>query len=175
MSGVYSGGLVYEYTKEGDATQEKFGIVDVQSSSSVTELPDFNLLKNALASNPSPSGDGGYKPNADKSDCPPKSDTWLVSTDGLPAMPAQAKQYFKSGAGAGPGLAGTGSQDVGAESSGTASAGSGAPTKTGSSSSSATSSKGAASGLRAPEFSVAPIVCGVVVLVSSLLGGAVLL
>ena len=176
MSPVYSGGIVYEYTKEGDATQQKFGLVDVQSTSSVTEQPDFSLYQKALAANPAPSGDGGYKPSNPKSICPGKSATWLVADDGLPAMPPQAKQYFQNGAGKGVGLTGTGSQDVGAESTGTATPGSGAVTATGSSSSaSSTGSKGAASGLRAPELSFAPFVCGLVVLVSSLLGGAVLL
>ncbi|KAL9603996.1 MAG: hypothetical protein Q9219_000758 [cf. Caloplaca sp. 3 TL-2023] len=173
---VYSGGLVYEYTKEGDATQQKFGLVDVKSSSSATERPDFALYQKALKDNPV-SGDGGYKTTNVKSQCPSKSDTWLVDGVGLPAMPKQAQQYFKNGAGKGVGLTGTGSQDVGAESTGTATPGSGAVTATGSSSSasSTSSQEGAASGLRAPEFSVAPIVCGLVVLASSLLGGAVLL
>ncbi|KAL8711915.1 MAG: hypothetical protein Q9225_007038 [Loekoesia sp. 1 TL-2023] len=176
MTPVYSGGLVYEYTKEGDATQQKYGLVEVESTSSVTERPDFALLQKALKDNQPPSGDGEYKPNADKSECPSKSDTWLVSSDGLPAMPKQAQQYFKNGAGKGVGLTGTGSQDVGAESTGTAAPGSGAVTASGSSSSaSSTGSEGAASGLRAPEFSVAPLVCGFVVLMSSLLGGAILL
>ncbi|KAL8709617.1 MAG: hypothetical protein Q9220_005709 [cf. Caloplaca sp. 1 TL-2023] len=178
MSSVYSGGLVYEYTKEGDNVQSKFGLVDVASTSSASEEPDFALLKNALASAQPPTGDGGYKANAAKSTCPGKSSTWLVSDDGLPAMPEQAKQYFKNGAGPGVGLTGTGSQDVGAESSGTATAGSGTVTATGSSSSSSASasgSKGAAASLRAPEFSFAPLVCGFVVLVSSLLGGAIML
>lgn len=174
MTPVYSGGLVYEYTKEGDAEQQKYGLVEIESSSSVTERPDFSTLQQKLKAAQPPSGDGGYKASGSKSECPAKSDTWLVDSDGLPAMPPKAKQYFKSGAGQGVGLTGTGSQDVGAESTGTASAGSGAPTKTGGSSS-ASGSQGAASGLRVPEFSVAPLVCGLVVLASSLLGGAVLL
>ncbi|KAL9014800.1 MAG: hypothetical protein Q9173_000554 [Seirophora scorigena] len=178
MSPVYSGGLVYEYTKEGDADQQKYGLVDVKSSSSVTESPDFNLLAKAFANNPPPSGDGGYKPSGEASECPAKSDTWDVEGTGLPAMPEKAKKFFETGAGQGVGLEGTGSQDVGAESSGTATAGSGAPTRTGTTSSgSATSSgsEGAASGLRVSPFSVAPIVCGIVVLASSLLGSALLL
>ncbi|KAL8725128.1 MAG: hypothetical protein Q9181_006532 [Wetmoreana brouardii] len=176
MTPVYSGGLVYEYTVEGDAKQQKYGLVDVSSKSSATEQPDFNTLKSALANAEPPSGDGGYKPNNPKSECPSKSATWLVDGDGLPAMPPQAKQYFKNGAGQGVGLTGTGSQDAGAESTGTANSGSGTTTGTGSSSSSSASgSKGAASGLHAPEFSIAPLVCGLVVLASSLLGGAVLL
>lgn len=178
MSPVYSGGLVYEYTKEGGADQQKYGLVDVQSRSSVTEEPDFKLLAEAFANNPPPSGDGGYKPSGEASECPAQSDTWDVEGTGLPAMPEKAKKFFETGAGQGVGLEGTGSQDVGAESSGTATAGSGAPTRTGttpSGSGSSSDSEAAASGLRAPAFSVAPIVCGIVVLASSLLGGALLL
>ncbi|KAL8946393.1 MAG: hypothetical protein Q9222_007208 [Ikaeria aurantiellina] len=176
MSPVYSGGLVYEYTVEGDAKQQKYGLVDVKSSSSATEQPDFALFKNALSSAQPPSGDGGYKSNGEKSTCPGKSSTWLVTGDGLPAMPEKAKKYFNTGAGTGVGLKGSGSQDVGAESTGTATPGSGAVTATGSSSSaSSTGSEGAAAGLRAPELSFAPLVCGFVVLASSLLGGALML
>ncbi|KAL8916628.1 MAG: hypothetical protein Q9208_008387 [Pyrenodesmia sp. 3 TL-2023] len=174
MSPVYSGGLVYEYTVEGQGDQQKYGLVDIQSSSSVKEDPDFALYRDALAKAPAPTGDGGYKTNLAKSECPARSDTWLVDSDGLPAMPPKAKAFFKSGAGQGVGLTGTGSQEVGAESTGTASAGSGAPTRTGGASS-ASGSEGAASGLRVPEFSVAPIVCGLVVMLSSFLGGAILL
>lgn len=172
---VYSGGLLYEYTKEGDAKQQRFGLVDVKDSSSVTELPQFALFQNALKANPAPSGDGGYKSNGKPSTCPARSATWLVDGDGLPAMPPKAKAFFKNGAGAGVGLAGSGSQDVGAESTGTATPGSGAVTATGSSSSATSSGKSAASGLRAPDFTVMPLVCGFVVLASSLLGGAILL
>lgn len=175
MSPVYSGGLVYEYTVEGQGDQQKYGLVEIQSSSSVKEDPDFALYQKALADNPAPTGDGGYKTNLAKSECPARSDTWLVDSDGLPAMPPKAKAFFNSGAGQGVGLTGDGSQEVGAESTGTASAGSGAPTRTGGASSSASGSEGAASGLRVPEFSVAPIVCGLVVMVSSFLGGAILL
>ncbi|KAL8730958.1 MAG: hypothetical protein Q9166_003748 [cf. Caloplaca sp. 2 TL-2023] len=175
MSPVYSGGLVYEYTVEGDAKQQKYGLVDVKSTSSATEQPDFAVLKDKLAKAPPPSGDGGYKANGAPSECPGRSSTFLVTGNGLPAMPPKAKQYFKSGAGQGVGLEGTGSQEVGAESTGTATPGSGAVTATGSSSSSSSTGESAASDLRAPGFSFAPLVCGLVVLVSSFLGGAIIL
>ena len=175
MTGVYSGGLVYEYSKEGDATQQKFGLVDV-SGGSLDERPDFSTLQQALAKAPTPSGDGGYKATGQPSKCPPKSKTWLVNSEGLPAMPPKASNYFKNGAGDGPGLSGS-SQDVGAESTGTASAGSGKPTASGTSSggsSSGSSSGNAASGLKVPKMSLAPMVCGVVVFFSSLVGAALL-
>lgn len=176
MSPVYSGGLAYEYTVEGDAKQQRYGLVKVGSTSSVTEQPDFATFQNALKNAPTPSGDGGYKSNLPKSDCPARSTTFLVTGDGLPAIPPKAKDFFKNGAGQGVGLEGPGSQDVGAESPGTATAGSGTPTGTGSaSSSSSTGKKSAASDLHAPAFSVAPLVCGFAVVVSSFLGGAIML
>lgn len=172
MTSVYSGGLVYEYSKEGTAApQDLYGLVDI-SGSSVTEQPDFASLQSAFKGTPLPTDDGGYKPSGSPSICPTKSSTWLVSGDALPAMPAKASQYFKSGAGTGPGLTGDGSQDAGAGSTGTASAGSGASTAT-STSSSKSSSKSAASGPMA-EFSFGPLVCGLVVAFSSLIGAALL-
>ncbi|KAL9124394.1 MAG: hypothetical protein Q9217_006270 [Psora testacea] len=175
MTPVYSGGLVYEYSKEGDATQQKYGLVDL-SGGKAEELDDFSTLETALAKTPAPKGDGGYKPNGSASKCPSKSSTWLVSGEGLPAMPPKASQYFKNGAGEGVGLTGTGSQEVGAESPGTASAGSGKPTASGTSSGSGSSnsSSGAAAALRVPEISFAPMMCGLVVFFSSLIGATLL-
>ena len=175
MTSVYSGGLVYEYTKEGDSTQQKFGLVSVSSDgSSVQELGDFSTLQNAYKNTPMPSGDGGYKSTGSASQCPPQSSTFLVGNDTLPAMPQQAQQYFKNGAGNGVGLTGSGSQDVGAESTGSATAGSGQVTSTASGSSSSSTSKSAAASLHAPEMTVAPIVCGLVVVMSTLLGASLL-
>lgn len=173
MSPVYSGGLVYEYTKEGDAKQAKFGLVDI-SGQSASELPDFNTLKKAFSAVSPPSGDGGYKASGSASQCPPKSDTFLEGSDDLPAMPQQAQQYLKNGAGAGVGLKGTGSQDAGAESSGTATAGSGTVSQTGSGAGASSTKKGEAGTLRAPEMAFAPLVCGMVVVACSFLGAALL-
>ena len=177
MTPVYSGGLVYEYSKEGDATQSKFGLVDV-SSGTPSELTDFNTLAQAFQKTPAPSGDGGYKSSGSASTCPTKSSTWLVTGDGLPAMPPQASQYFKNGAGQGMGLTGSGSQDVGAESTGTATAGSGQATASGTASSAGSSGssshKSAAGSVRVPDFHMGPLVCGLVVVLSSLLGASLL-
>ena len=177
MTPVYSGGLVYEYSKEGTAPpQSKYGLVDV-SGSSLQELPDFSSLQSAFSGTPIPTGDGGYKSTGQASICPGKSSTWLVSGDSLPAMPPDAKKYFTSGAGKGPGLSGGGSQDAGAGSPGMATAGSGKPTASGtagsSSASSTSSSKSAANG-RMQEFSLGPLVCGLVVAMSSLAGAMLL-
>ncbi|KAL8924679.1 MAG: hypothetical protein Q9172_002581 [Xanthocarpia lactea] len=175
MTPVYSGGLAYEYTVEGDSDQQKYGLVKLDSTSKVTEQPDFMALQNALKNAPTPDGDGGYKTNLPKSECPGRSSTFLVTGNGLPAMPPKAKAFFKDGAGQGVGLEGTGSQEVGAESPGTATPGSGAPTGTGSGSASSSTGEGAANGLRAPAFSMVPLVCGLAVVVSTFLGGAIVL
>ena len=176
MTSVYSGGLVYEYSKEGNVDPgQKYGLVTI-SGNSVSELPDFSTLQSAFANTPLPTGDGGYKSTGQASICPAKSSTWLVSGDSLPAMPPQASQYFKDGAGKGPGLSGGGSQDAGSGSPGTASAGSGQPTASGTSgasSASSTGKKSAANG-HMQDFSFGPLVCGLVVAMSSIVGAMLL-
>ena len=167
MTGVYSGGLVYEYSQE----ESKYGLVQLNGNS-VTEFPDFNALKSAFAATSNPSGDGGYKSSGSASTCPPQSPTWDVSNDALPALPAPAAKFMTQGAGAGVGLTGAGSQDAGTQSSGTATAGSGTVTAT--STAGAGKKTGAASGLRAPEMAVAPIICGLVVVASTFLGATLL-
>jgi len=163
MTSVYSGGLVYEYVEEGS----NYGLVKLNGNS-VTELDDFNALKTAYAGTPNPQGDGGYSSSGAASKCPAKSGTFNVDSDALPAIPEPAKKFMTQGAGTGVGLSGPGSQTAGTASSGTATAGSGAVTATGS------PKKGAAGALRAPSFSVTPVVCGLVVIASSLLGAALL-
>lgn len=165
MTSVYSGGLVYEYSEESS----KYGLVKIDGSS-VKELDDFNALKTAYAATSNPQGDGGYSQNGAASKCPPKSATWAVDSNALPAIPAPAKKYLTQGAGPGVGLSGKGSQNAGTPSSGTATAGSGAVTATASSS----TKKGAAGALRAPDVTITPIICGLVVVASSLLGAALL-
>ena len=171
MTPVYSGGLVYEYSVEGDSTQSKYGLVDIKDDRS--EQDDFKTLSDALSKAKPPSGDGGYKTDGKASVCPDRSSTWLVKDDKLPAMPPKASKYFNNGAGEGPGLSGDGSQEAGAESPGTASAGSGEPTSTGKSKGKSSSSS-AASGVRVPEFQMAPVLCGIVVIISSMVGAALL-
>lgn len=173
MSPVYSGGLVYEYTVEGDAKQQKFGLVDV-TGSTPEERPDFATLQTVFAQTSDPLGDGGYKSSGTPSKCPPKSDTFLVDNDSLPAMPKEAQTYLQNGAGTGVGLSGSGSQDVGSESTSTATAGSGKVTETASGAASSATKKGDAGHLHAPEMSLAPIVCGFVVAACSLLGATLL-
>jgi len=155
MTAVYSGGLVYEYSEE----PSNFGLVQI-SGSEVTELPDFKTLMTAFSNTPDPSGDGGYNHTGGASACPTYSPpNWLVKDDSLPAFPAAAEKYMTQGAGTGPGLSGPGSQDSGPA--------------TGTGGTSATSS-GAAGKTVVPEFSLAPLVCGAAVLLSTLFGATLL-
>jgi hypothetical protein len=166
MTPVYSGGLVYEYSQE-DAN---YGLVNIDGNQ-VEELDDFTALQKAYKATPPPSGDGGAKSSQSASRCPAQSAHWEVDdTTGnyLPIMPAGAQKYFQNGAGKGPGNNGnTGSQTAGTPSTGFAM--SDGSTTSGSSSS---SSKAAAANVRVPEMTVAPFVAGLVVVASSLVGGA---
>ncbi|KAI5254255.1 beta-glucanosyltransferase [Aureobasidium subglaciale] len=179
MTGVYSGGLVYEYSEEGS----NYGLVTI-SGDTVTPKSDFTYLQAAFANNTAPSGDGGYKSSGTASSCPPNSDTWNTGDftgENLPAMPSDAKKYMTSGAGTGPGLTGDGSQNSGTDNVATASAGSGSATMTasgssatGSGASSSASATGAASRLSMGETSFAPLVMTGLVALSTLLGASLL-
>ena len=172
MISVYSGGLVYEWSEEGN----KYGLVEIEGDK-VNPKPDYDALKKALAGTPPPEGDGGYKPNGPPSQCPKKSNTWDVDTDALPAIPSPAKKYMTEGAGTPKGLNGPGSQNAGTESSGTATAGSGKVTATASGKGAASTGgkkTGAASAVQIPRMETAPFVASLVVLISTLLGAALL-
>ncbi|KAL1848265.1 1,3-beta-glucanosyltransferase [Paecilomyces lecythidis] len=178
MTSVYSGGLVYEYSNEGS----NYGLVTINGNS-VTERPDFTALQSAFKKTPNPQGDGGYNKTGGANPCPAKQlPAWNVDTTALPAIPDGAKKYMTQGAGKGPGFAGSGSQNRGSTSTGTAAPGSGSggsyasgSSSGSSSSSSASGSKGAAAGLRAPEMSLAPIVCGLVVTISTFFGASLIM
>lgn len=160
MTGVYSGGLAYEYTMEAN----EYGLVELSDDlTKVNPLPDFATLKKAFAATPNPSGNGGYNATGGPSNCPAQSANWNVTTDALPAMPEEARKYLTEGAGEGAGILGSGSQNSGGRSSGTASQGSGAVTAVASNANggaSATSSPtgNAASSLRAGSLEFAPFV-----------------
>lgn len=165
MTSVFSGGLVYEYSEEGNG----YGLVTI-SGDSVATNADFNYLSSAYAAASTPSGDGGASSTSEATTCPTQNADWDVANDNLPAIPSKAATYMKTGAGAGPGLDGSGSQDAGTadnESTGTASAGSGAVTETASASSS-TSKKSA--GTKVPAVDVRAFGVGAVVIVSMLRG-----
>ena len=175
MTGVYSGGLVYEYSEEGN----NYGLVTINGNS-VSENNDFQALMAAYKNTSDPSGGGGYNSTGGASGCPAYDNpNWLVMNDSLPAIPQPAEKYLTQGAGPGPGLAGPGSQDAGTQSTGTASAGSGqvtpSSTYTGSSSSSTGGSSSSAAGhLSVPEFSFAPVICAAAVVLSTFCGAFLL-
>jgi len=167
MTGVYSGGLVYEYSQEAS----DYGLVEINGNS-VTKLPDYDALKKAYAGTQDPSGSGGYRSNpGGASQCPGKDSNWLVDSDALPAIPEDAKQYMSQGAGKGPGLSGPGSQNAGDASTGTATAGSGQATATGSSDSSGSSS---AAPMTIPALGLVPALLAGVVSACVLLGSSLI-
>ncbi|PLN85262.1 Glucanosyltransferase-domain-containing protein [Aspergillus taichungensis] len=166
MTGVYSGGLVYEYSQE----DSNYGLVKVGDN--LKDLPDFDALKEAL-SKADPKGDGGFNKTGGSNPCPAKDGpNWDVGDDKLPAIPEPAKKYFKDGAGKGDGFKGDGSQNAGTPSEGDAEPGSGSSS---SSSASGSSSAGAAAGLKVPSLSVAPFFVGAVTLVSTFVGAGLVL
>jgi hypothetical protein len=119
MTAVFSGGLVYEYSNEGNG----YGLVDISVSSSVVTTEQFTYLAAAFANTTNPTGNGDASASA-SSACPPQSDEWVLTTNTLPAMPNAAAKFMTTGAGTGPGLSGYGSQDAGTtetESGGTSS------------------------------------------------------
>lgn len=115
MTGVYSGGLMYEYSLEDN----DYGIVKI-SGGKVEHEDEFDLFKKALAKYPMPTSDAGAAKETHAVDCPPKDPDWQVDPESIPEMPKQAEKYMKDGAGKGPGLEGDGSQTN--EDSGTATA-----------------------------------------------------
>ncbi|KAI0514516.1 Glucanosyltransferase-domain-containing protein [Xylaria bambusicola] len=125
MSGVYSGGLMYEYSREGNG----YGIVELSGNSdSVKKESEYDTFKKALAKYPAPSGDGGFTSTTKAVACPTQDSIWDLGKWGessLPAIPDGAKKFMKDGAGDGPGLTGPGSQNAGGTSTGTATPGSG--------------------------------------------------
>ncbi len=157
MTGVFSGGLVYEYTEEGS----KYGVVKIEGDE-VEELDDYKALKSAFDKQENPSGDGGYQRESKSSSCPSRSANWEVEDTALPALPSNARRFFEQGAGTGPGLSGPGSQEAGEPSSGNAPPGSGAVTTTAARASPTRAS--AAAAVRAPAVFTAPLVGALIVL-----------
>ncbi|KND91612.1 1,3-beta-glucanosyltransferase gel1 [Tolypocladium ophioglossoides CBS 100239] len=107
MTGVYSGGLMYEYSVE----ENDFGIVTLKGNS-VDKSDEYDLFKSALKANPAPTGSGGAASTTHSVNCPTSDASWNVNPSLVPQMPEQAQKYMKSGAGGGPGLTGDGSQNA---------------------------------------------------------------
>ena len=164
MTGVYSGGLVYEYSEEGN----NYGLVTI-SGSTVSENADFAALQSAFKGTANPTGDGGYNSTGGASGCPAQSANWNVTSDALPAIPSGAAALMKTGAGTGAGLTGAGSQNAAGTSTGTATPGSGSVTATATS----TSKKSSASSLQGP-MDKSPIFISGIVLAFTFVGAALL-
>ncbi|KAI9666797.1 MAG: hypothetical protein M1831_001573 [Alyxoria varia] len=100
MTGVYSGGLAYEFTVEDNG----YGLVE-KSGAGVEPNGDFRRLEKAFKQYKPPSGDGGASTKGKIPDCPPHSKTWNVKDKLIPAPPSGIQKYMTGGAGKGPGLA----------------------------------------------------------------------
>ncbi|GAB1198024.1 Glucanosyltransferase-domain-containing protein [Aspergillus pseudonomiae] len=172
MTGVYSGGLVYEYSQE----PSKYGLVEINDNK-VKTLADYDALKSAFEKTSNPKGDGGYNKTGGANPCPAKdSPNWDVDSDDLPAIPEGAKKFMKDGAGKGEGFAGKGSMSGGGSTStGTAEPGSGSATGSSGSSSGTSSSSSAAGVLNIPNMSLAPLVVGMVTVMSTFVGAGIVL
>lgn len=155
MTGVYSGGLMYEYSEEGSG----YGIVSIEGGT-VSEEAGFTKFASALSEWPAPTGDGGFTSTTNAVACPTQDADWLVDSTLLPAIPDGALAYMKSGAGTGPGFASPGSQDAKGTSTGNASPGSGASTDA--AASTTTSGDSAAARLMSPVDTSLFVVSGLV-------------
>ncbi|KAF7193610.1 1,3-beta-glucanosyltransferase gel1 [Pseudocercospora fuligena] len=180
MTKVFSGGLVYEYSAEGNG----YGIVTISGSDVSPVGQQFSYLQSALANVSDPSNGGGYSTDGKVQNCPDQSDNWDTKPftgSALPAMPTGAEKYMKNGAGDGPGLSGDGSQNAGGGSSATASANAGAvsttygngASSTGGSSSSGTASS-AATAVQLASTDIAPFVGCFAMFISMMFGAALL-
>ncbi|PIG84484.1 glycolipid-anchored surface protein 5 precursor [Aspergillus arachidicola] len=172
MTSVYSGGLVYEYSQE----PSKYGLVEINNNN-VKTLADYDALKSAFEKTSNPSGDGGYNKTGGANPCPAKdSPNWDVDSDALPAIPEGAKKFMKDGAGKGEGFSGKGSMSGGGSTStGTAEPGSGSATGSAGSSSGSSSSSSSAGVMNIPNMSLAPLVVGMVTVMSTFVGAGLIL
>lgn len=103
MTKVFSGGLVYEYSEEGNG----YGLVNINGDTVTQVGSQFTYLQNALASVSDPQDGGGYSTDGVVQTCPDQSDDWDTSPftgTALPAMPTGAEKYMQNGAGKGPGM-----------------------------------------------------------------------
>lgn len=166
MSAVYSGGIMYEYSKEDN----DYGIVTIDGDS-VSKSDEYDLFKKALAANPTPTGSGGAASSSKAAQCPPKASGWNVDPSLVPEMPSQANKYMKKGAGSGPGLGGDGSQNAADSGTATASAtaGTASPTSSGGAASETESDSAAASLLLGP-MDKAPFIVSGLAMVFTLFG-----
>ncbi|KAM0268540.1 hypothetical protein ACHAQH_009955 [Verticillium albo-atrum] len=126
MTGVYSGGLMFEYTME----ENNYGIIEIKNDK-VEELPEFANFASALSKWPMPTAATALHSTTHGVSCPTSASLWEVNESLLPQMPEEAEQYMENGAGDGPGLAGDGSQWNIDSGTATTSVASGVPSPTG--------------------------------------------
>jgi 1,3-beta-glucanosyltransferase GAS5 len=124
MTGVFSGGLVYEWTQETN----DYGLVNL-SNGNITLLQDYYNLQTQFKNTPIPTGNGGYDPDGPPSQCPPNS-TDFTSWEVLPPTPPEAEQYIESGAGQPLGNNGPSNQGQGGSATGPVTAGTNTATGT---------------------------------------------
>ena len=177
MTNVFSGGLVFEYSQEGN----HFGIVTINGNTVTPSGSQVDDLMKALAAAPNPSGSGNLATSGETQQCPEQSANWRTKPwlgSALPATPAGAMKYFKSGAGKGAGFGGSGSQNAPGGSTATASAGAGSVSATyGNGAPAATGSSAATSAAhqtRLGPLDMAPLTCGALMLLAMGFGAALL-
>ncbi|KAL2204045.1 hypothetical protein CC79DRAFT_1360009 [Sarocladium strictum] len=108
-TGVYSGGLMYEYTIEDN----EFGIVEVDGNKdNVKTGREYDNLKSALAAYPSPTSNHPAESTTHAVECPSSNSVdWQVNPTLIPSMPKEAEKFFDERVrGEGFGLKGAGSQ-----------------------------------------------------------------
>ncbi|KAM4057581.1 glucanosyltransferase domain-containing protein [Hirsutella rhossiliensis] len=171
MTSVYSGGLMYEYSVEGN----DFGIVKISGNTVDTDAEngEFKLFASALKDNPAPTGAGGAATTTHSVSCPTKGSDWNVDPSLVPSMPQQAEKFMKNGAGGGPGLAGSGSQDASDSGTATASVTGGKASPTGGGSGGKSDDDSAAMSVHAGMDKAPVVVCGLT-LFFTLFGAALL-
>jgi hypothetical protein len=105
MTAVYSGGMMFEYSNEGN----DFGIVEIKGdplTGTIEELDEYENFKNALAEYPAPtSGDGGAASTTHSVECPTREPgTWDVDPSEVPMIPETAQKLMTDGVSEGDGL-----------------------------------------------------------------------
>jgi len=103
MTPTYSGGFIFQYSREAGPTAP-YGLMDLTVSPPV-RLSEFSAAASAFASAAPPHGDGGFRPHGHPSACPKESAVWRANTS-LPVIPEGAQSYMDGGAGRGRGKVG---------------------------------------------------------------------
>jgi len=95
MSGVFSGGLVYEYSQEAN----NYGLVNINGDD-VSKRQDFLNLQKQYNETSNPKGDGGFNSKSSNySKCPSYEEGIWEANDTIPDTPSAASVFFSKGAG----------------------------------------------------------------------------